>query len=100
MIGLAFSAASTIMSLVGANMKDEEVVTKTKMYTPNTSTFQQAGLYNNAVADIGEQTISTTTQEQSGTKKGLMMGGTVLGAASPLIAGAVNKSKLGKEEAA
>jgi len=94
MIGLAFSAASAIAGLVSSNMKDREIINKEKIYTPDTSSFQSAGLFNNAVGDIGEQTVVNKEYEHNKMKTGLALGSSLLGVAGS-IADAQSAKKTG-----
>lgn len=71
MIGLIMQAVGAAASMASQIVPDKNYVKKTSTYTPNSYSFQNAGLYNNAVGDIGEVDTYKNISEQSNLSKGL-----------------------------
>ncbi len=93
MVGLAMTAASAVMGMASGLIEDKEIVTKTKSYAPRETSFQQAGLYNTSIADVGETISKETSYEQTDLSKGLQMGSAAMGAAAPLVEGLISNKR-------
>ena len=98
MIGLIMQAVGAAASMASQIVPDKNYVKKTSTYTPNSYSFQNAGLYNNAVGDIGEVDTYKNISEQSNLSKGLAGLGSALNIIGS-FAGTKSNIKSGMENA-
>ena len=83
MIGLIMQAAGAAATMASGMVSDKDYVEKTSTYAP--AGFSQAGLFNNAIGDLGQvDTYSNVTEERS-LKKGLAGLGTALSSSSSFM---------------
>ena len=92
MIGLIMSAVGAAASLAGSVMPNKNVVENTKVYSPDSSSFQSAGLFNNSVADIGMVEGEKNVEQMSDGKAALQGLGAVANIASSFMGGGRKKS--------
>jgi len=98
MIGLIASAIGSAASLAGNIMPDKKVVDNLKVYTPNSSSFMNAGLFNNQVADIGLTETQVESTKPSTAKSLLQVGGSVMSMVGETVSGFEALSKPKPEE--
>ena len=84
-IGLIMQAAGMAATMASSMVDDKEFVEKTSTDTPVLSSFQNAGLYNNAIGDVGRVDTYENTTEQTGLKKGLAGLGSALSIGSQFV---------------
>ncbi len=87
-MSLILMAAGAAASMASGMVSDKEYVEKTSTYTP--TGFSQAGLFNNAIGDLGQVDTYSNVTEERGLKKGLAGLGAILSSSSSLV-GSVNK---------
>jgi hypothetical protein len=85
-------AAGMAATMASSMVDDKEFVEKTSTYTPDSYSFQNAGLYNNAIGDIGQVDTYENTTEQTGLKKGLAGLGGALSVGSQFVGKGMFKS--------
>ena len=93
MIGLILSAVGAAASMAGQIMPNKSVVENTKVYRPNSSSFQGAGLFNNSVADVGMIETEQNVEKESTAKTALQGVGTIASLAGQFIGNNPAKQK-------
>ena len=91
MIGLILSAVGAAASMAGQIMPNKSVVENTKVYTPNSSSFQGAGLFNNSVADVGMIETEQNVEKENPSKT-VMQG---IGAAATIAGSFIGNKSAG-----
>ena len=83
MIGLIAQAVGMAANMASGFVKDNNVVEKTSTYTP--TGFSSAGLFNNAIGDLGQVDTYTQSTEEKPLKRGLAGFGASNLAMSPMM---------------